>query len=185
MYGYKPSRSGQLGDGVEARTLKLPFFALLIAAFLVGLFGVRLLSGAVYALNTRHLPTDKDVVYPAYEAKVSQATDSPKLALSGKKLLEKQLDAYAVLNFKRASDLDPTYRDAAYGWAYALLKNKPETLTQSDLQSLHTAIDRAEKVDPLYVPVLKLKKMLADLEHDSQTAQAAQKRIELVGSPAK
>lgn len=141
---------------------------------------MRMLTHVAYEQEVKQLGTTDDPVFSAYSQTVSHAKDARSLARVGEKLLVKGMPRFAVLHFKRASELDPNYRDAAYGWAYALLQEKKESLTEADLQEIHTAINRAEAIDPLYIPVLKLKLFLAELEQDQSVINATQARLQLL-----
>ncbi len=148
----------------------------------VGLAGSRLVSGQVYRWGTRNLTSPDALVLPAYGEFVAQQTDVDALSRQGRRLLEKNLPGYAALLFRRASELDPNYRDAAYAWAYAVLQANPNQLSLGDRQDIHQAINQIEKVDPHYLPMLKLKLLLARLEGDAATVAATQARLKLLGA---
>lgn len=175
MFTYKPNASQH-----KPRTIPTTKLLLALGALIIGLVIISTISNVVYKLNTRDLPRPEELIYPAYEERVKHETEVTKLAKSADGLTKKQMFAYATLNFKRASELDPNYRDMAYGWAYALLQTKNTLLSQTDLEEIRTAIERAESVDPLYPPVLELKKLLADLENNQDIKTSVEHRLQLL-----
>ncbi len=161
-----------------------PQFALVLGGIIIaGLVFVKVIIQAVYAREIKQLANPQIVILAPYQEHVSQSTNALKLAQVGEGLLQKKLPRYAEVNFKRASDLDLNYRDAAYGWAYAILARAEGSLTPDDLVSLHTAIDRAEAVDPLYPPLLKLKLIVAKTENNQDLVTLTQNRLNLLESP--
>src|SRR6266511_4126424 len=93
---------------------------ILVLGIIGGVLVWQLPNRLVYARRVADLPKPEQVVLPTYTKHVDAQTDVNKLAQTGGKLLDHNMPLYAAPNFKRASDLDPNYRDAAYGWAYAL-----------------------------------------------------------------
>ncbi len=160
----------------------IPFIkvALAVGVLLVGFLAIKFVSHAVYTLETKRIISTEDIIFPGYKQKVQKETDVSKLARVANNLSQKNLYTYASLNFKRASDLDPNYREMAYGWAYAILHATNGKLSPQDLTDLHTALTRAEAVDPLYKPTLELKKLIAQLENDKDAQAQADQRLKLL-----
>ena len=188
MYTYRPRRSylSTLIDRVASqyqplRRFSTRFVVTAIVIIILGISVIIFVPKVVYNQVTAPFVNNDNGVYAAYELNVVKQTDQSKLGQAGEYLLKKQLYPHAALAFKRAADLDPNYRDAAYGWAYAILQDKQTKLTAGDLQDIHDAIKRAEAVDPLYIPLLKLKLLMAEIERDQDTAQLVQSRLRLLG----
>ncbi len=156
------------------------FFGVLSLLLIGGLVIIRLAATVVYNLQTRNMPTAESLILDPYQQTVAQKTDPQELARTGSGLLKKGLPRYAALNFARASELDSNYRDAAYGWAYALFKAKQPNLTTQDRQEINTALDRAERIDPFYRPTIELKQLMAELEKKPDAAQALADRLHLL-----
>jgi len=78
----------------------------------------------------------------AYAQEIAESTDVNKLTQEGAKLAKgNQVDA-ALINLKRATELEPKNRDAWVWLGYSQLKNKEP---EEALKSLQTA----EKLDPI------------------------------------
>lgn len=154
-----------------------PRFAITLGGTLVlGFIVIRLISGAIYAEETRSLPTVETEVLSVYQPTVKKMTDVEKVLKSADRLVLKGYYPFAALLYEQASNLDPNLRDASYGWAYSLLQ-KPQ-VTASDLVAIHSAIARAEAVDPLYAPLLQVKLIVANLEKDTATLAATRARLD-------
>lgn len=147
---------------------------------LFGPFLVKGITSRAYAAESRAMATNEDLISPAYETALEKTSDVSKLTRVGQGLMTLGFYKYAALNFKRASDVDPNFRDASYAWAYCILKDKHSALTPQDLSQVHLAINRAEAVDPLYLPLLKLKIAVAELEKDQSTLDATHARLSLL-----
>jgi hypothetical protein len=156
---------------------KMPFYLMLLVVLLVGIWLIRLVANNTYAKQTRDIPSVESIVLPAYTQKVSRETDIAKLVNVGNGLLDKNLPIYAATAFNKASDLDPNYRDAAYAWGYALMQARNGDLSAAELAQVKTAIDRAEIIDPMYVPLLQLKLLVANIEKNTEVAQATESRL--------
>ena len=155
---------------------------LCLALLLSGLFVIRLVANATYAKQVSSLPVEATEIYDTYAQTVEKKTDVLQLMKNGSELLAKNMPLYAKLNFKRASDLNTNLRDVAYGWAYTLLQSRQSSLTESDLAEIRQAIDRAERVDPHFKPLLQLKLMVAEMTGDQGTMQITQNRLRLLES---
>ncbi len=153
-----------------------------LALLVGGFFVVKIASAAIYHNYTKQLVSADTLILPSYEAAVAKRTDAVKLATTADKLAKKKMYAYAAINFKQASSVDKDYLAAAYGWGWAILQAHPQGLAAQDTQAIHDAITRAEAIDPLYPPVVKLKLALAEMEHNDTAKQLAQQRLELIGA---
>lgn len=181
MYSYTPPRH----QTTLALKRPVPTFWVILAVILVGgIVAIRVVAGSVYGLGTKNLPTDEAVVFDAYKAHAATQASAAKAVQIGEKLLDKKLPLYASVNFARASALDPNYRDAAYAWAYALLQAKHDNLSPDDVNDIHSALGRVQKVDPLYKPALEIQLQLAQAEGDKTLTASTQTRLSLLVSPA-
>ncbi len=178
MISYRPSKKPKIPQ--LPNFLSWPTLLPLVMVLVGGLVIIKMISATVQNAYTHNLSKNEDLITPAYTKHVASESDSAKLATIGNKLMKKQLFAYAALNFKRASDLDPNFRDAAYGWAYTLLEANHNHLTASTLKQLHTAINRTEAIDPFYPPLLHLKITVAQAEGDTATQKIAEQRLKLL-----
>lgn len=153
----------------------------LVVIFVGGLIGVKMLSSAVYAVESQKGATEAALIHDVYAQHVREQKDVDKLARVGGALLTRKQYFYAALNLEQASDLDTNYRDVAYGWAYALVQANHDQLTTEHVTDIKTALGRAEKVDPFYEPMLRLKLLIAQIENDDTVATATQSRMATLG----
>jgi hypothetical protein len=134
-----------------------------------------------YAHETSTLVSPDQLITETYQAKLDRESDVAHLAKVGSNLLKINMPQYAAMNFKRASDLDKNYRDVAYGWAYALVQlDQANVINTGHINDVHTALDRVETIDPDYIPALKLKKLVAELETKTDIIQAIDARLALL-----
>jgi hypothetical protein len=166
---------------LREQTFDLLLLLLLVIIFFGGMALIQFITGQVYSSSVKAIPTGEALIYPTYKEHLATQKDTRHLARSGDVLLNSNMPLYASLNFARASELDPNLRDAAYGWAYALLQAKQDKLSPQDLQDIHTAINRAEAVDPMYIPLLKLKLLVAQIEKNQDVITATQARLKALG----
>ncbi|HEY1074863.1 MAG TPA: hypothetical protein VGE59_04185 [Patescibacteria group bacterium] len=159
-----------------APRLSSRFAIILGSVFFGGLIVIKLIAGAIYAEETRLLPSAETEILPTYQLTVKKMTNVEKAMKSADRLVSKGYYDFSELLYAQASTLDPNLRDASYGWAYSIIK-KPH-LASKDLVDLHTAMSRAEAVDPLYPPLLQLKLIVATLEKDQSTTTATQARLD-------
>lgn len=150
----------------------------LLALLVIGIAVERKVAQVLFTKHSAITATEESVLVPAYREKVMNETDVRKLLHTGDTLMAKNMPLYAAMNYERASALDPNFRDAAYGWAYALLQARNAGMKGVELGTIKGAVERAEAVDPLYLPILEIKKSIAGLEHDQSTIEATQARIE-------
>ncbi len=156
------------------------FVAGLALFFVVGLLVIRVAKGVVYASQAKKTESAEALILTPYTQTVAAKNNAIERAQVGQSLLEKDLPLYAAINFAQAATLDPNYRDAAYGWAYALLQAKGDHLSEQDSQNIHKAITQAEAVDPLYPPLLELKKIVAEAENKPDVMQQVAERLQLL-----
>lgn len=149
--------------------------------FVAGLIILKIVLAAVYTTEAKKGATEAEVIHSVYADRVSKQTDVDRLAKAGHFFLQDRDYFYAALTLKRASDLDANYRDAAYGWAYATFQINQENLTPETMNDIKTGISRAEKVDPYFEPMLRLKLLIAELENDQDTLKATQDRMTVLG----
>lgn len=161
-------------------TKKYLFWIIITAIFGLGLGVIRLATNAIYTTAVANTHDQSDEIITLAQARVGQTGDVAKLIATGQKLLGKNEPGFAKLYFARASDLDLNLRDASYGWGYSVVKSRGGRLTDDDVGEILKAIDRTERVDPLYLPMLELKLSLAEARGDQPTVDATKKRIELI-----
>lgn len=187
-YSYRPGSltTYKMTIGLTTLNHKSVRFRLSVGIFLllfliIGIVITRIITQATYLRQTSHLPTDDTMIIPAYTQSINQRTDTTQIAKAGEQLLAKGMPKYAAINFARASDLDKNSRDLAYAWAFSLVKAKGNNLTSGDLKNIKTALARGEAIDPFYIPLLQLKLLLAQAEHDVPTIEAIQERLRILG----
>lgn len=159
---------------------KYLFWIILIGLFLLGLGGIRMVSNAIESRALARVTDQSAEIMTAYATRVALVQDVSVLVARGEGLLAKGYADYARLNFRRASDLDPNVRDVAYAWGYSLVTARQGQLTSDDTKELAQAIERTEKVDPFFIPLLELKYDLAQKTNDHATAEATKKRLEIL-----
>lgn len=169
---------------VKTSPKKLFFWLTLIGLFFLGLGLVRLTANAVYdhVSAAADMPQNLDGFT---KARVARRTDAVKLVNAGQKLLGQNMAEFAAYYFARASELDPNWRDAAYGWGYSVIAGRGGQLGEDDVKQVETAIVRVERVDPFYQPMLELKRALAESRHDQATIDAVNRRLELLDKSRK
>ena len=159
---------------------KFLFWGVLFAALGLGVALIKVVSKTVYAAQVSNQPDSKPELLELTQRRVAAKNDVAKLAATAESLLKTNRPEYAKYYFARVSDLDLNLRDAAYGWAYAITKANRGELSSVDLVELTTAIDRGEKVDPFFVPLLELKLALAKSQNNQALINATQKRLDLL-----
>jgi hypothetical protein len=165
---------------VPTKTRPNYLFFLLGSILVVGILLIRGIGSMIYFSQTRNLPTEEGFIDKVYAQTVAHKLDPALASATGITLLLDKYPRYAAWNFKQASDLDPNFRDAAYGYAYAYLQDKKNRLTADDFKVLYEVIDRGEKVDPLYKPLLELKKIIAELENNQTLVSSIDARLQLI-----
>jgi hypothetical protein len=159
----------------------LNLFVMLAIGLVIGLVILHFVMDAVYTAGVKKGVSAEEIIYPAYKTHVEGQKDVDKLAKIGNYFLTKKEFYYAALNLKQASDLDLNYRDAAYGWAYAVMQTQGDHPTADRLTEVQTALSRAEKVDPYYEPMLRLKVLVAQLQNNQDMVQKTQARMKALG----
>lgn len=154
---------------------------ILTIIFFGGLVLLKVVLAAVYKVESSKGATEAGVIHTVYKHHVSEQKDVDKLAKIGNNLLQDKNYYYAALNLKQASDLDANYRDAAYGWAYATVQINQDNLTADALTEIKTGLTRAEKVDPYYAPMLRLKLIVAQAENNQETVKSTEERMTVLG----
>lgn len=157
------------------------FWMILGAVFIVGIISIKMVLAAVYSAEVKKGATEAEVIHGAHAARVAQQTDIDKLARNGAAFLLDRDYFYAAVSLKRAAELDTNYRDAAYGWAYATLQLNQNKLTPEVLTDINAGLAQAEKVDPYFEPMLRLKLMIAELENKQEVVSATEARMAILG----
>lgn len=160
---------------------RLHMFFVLAALIVAGMTIKSMVVKQTYARETSEMALPDQLIMQPYQAKIDQESDVAHLAQVGSDLLKINLPQYAAMNFKRASDLDKNYREVAYGWAYALVQLDQANIIRTEhIDDVHTALDRVEAIDPNYVPALKLKRLVAELENKTDIVQTVDVRLDLL-----
>lgn len=105
----------------------------------------------------------------AYAQEIAESTDVNKLTQDGAKLAKGNQVEAALINLKRATELEPKNRDAWVFLGYAQLKNsEPEEA----LKSLQTA----EKLDPINPTTYQYLVIAYEQTGDTEAAKKAQEK---------
>lgn len=165
--------------GARKQSFSPKLAIILVVVLVVGIFVLRVVTRTLS--QPRDGANEATDIVSVYSAHVEKQTDVVKLTKNGDALVRKNMPQFAALNYKRASDLNKESRDAAYGWAYATVQANANGLGESALNDISTALDRIEKVDPYYEPMLRLKLTVAEIKGDTQTVTAIKERMQLLG----
>jgi hypothetical protein len=152
----------------------------LVGTLVVGWLMIHMISQAIYRHDNSHLSDQSNQLLQLTQARVNKSSDPTHLANVGQQLLAQHYPQFAALYFKRASDLNPNLRDVDYAWGYAIVKKDNGRLSAADTKQVLLAISRTEYVDPLYVPMLQFKLVVAQSTHDQTTFNATQARLALL-----
>lgn len=147
-----------------------------------GVLIINSVKGSTYQSTLQKLPDVGDSMESTFSVSVSKKTDARALAKSADGLLKMKLYSFAAIAFHRASDIDPNYRDAAYGWAYARFQSEQEVLSPQSVDEIKQALARVEAVDPLYIPAIKLRLLIAQKENDVSLVEKLTNRLSTLGS---
>ncbi len=109
----------------------------------------------------------------AYAQEIAESTDVNKLTQDGAKLAKGNQVESALINLKRATELEPKYRDAWVWLGYSQLKNyEPEEA----LKSLQTA----EKLDPINPTTYQYLVIAYQQTGDTGSAKKAQEKYDFL-----
>ncbi len=108
-----------------------------------------------------------------YELAISKKQDPNKLAQDGKNLLEGNQAQCAIINLKKATDLEPKYRDAWVWLGYAYLKNNQP-------QEAVNSLKKAEELDPIHADTFKLLATAYEEIGDEEASQKAWGRYQFL-----
>lgn len=156
------------------------FGVVLIGVLVLGIGSIKSISTLVYARNTVQTTDDNQELMDITKVRVAKENDRPTLLKTADGLIKKKLPQHARYYYARLSEVDPNLRDAAYGWAYSIAISREGVMTSDDVAEILLAIERIERVDPLYVPMLEIKLAVAQATQDQKTIEATQKRLDLL-----
>lgn len=142
---------------------------IVLAVLIIGYLGSRTVGNLYY---NRLMSSESALgeFQKHYQEKIALETDSYELAKMGMTFLKSDENELALECFKRATQMDPNWRDGWVWKGYAELKlNKP----QDALTSLKTA----EKIDPIYPLTYQLLVLAYQKNGDKENAQSAQAKL--------
>ena len=146
---------------------------IIFGALLIGFFGSRIIGNLYYnRLMKEYAPLAdfKD----HYENQINRADDAYKVARLGMVFLKTDYSDLSLAAFRKATALDPKWRDGWVWLGYAELKNNPPAGgPQHALESLKTA----EKIDPIYPLTYELLATAYQLTGDEQSAKFAREKV--------
>lgn len=160
--------------------IRYPFWAGCVAVLVAGYFIIQAISEHAFNRALAAFSDTSGDIATLTEQRVGRMNDVNTIMTTAQKLVNKKQTRYAAYYYKRASDLDSNVRDAAYGWAYAVVVGNDGKLTPTLVEAVKEAIARVEKVDPMYIPMLELKLDVAKQTGDTASAEATQKRLDLL-----
>lgn len=156
------------------------FGVVLLGILVLGIGSIKSLSAMVYARSTVPTTDDNQEMMELTKVRAAKENDRANLLKTADALLKKKLPQHARYYYARLSEVDPNLRDAAYAWAYSIAISREGVLTSDDVAEILQAIERVERVDPLYVPMLEIKLAVAQVTQDQPMIEATQKRLELL-----
>lgn len=159
---------------------RVVFGMVLLGILVLGFGSIKSLSSMVYARNTVPTTDDNQELMELTKVRVTKENDRATLLKTADALLKKKLPQHARYYYARLSEVDPNLRDAAYGWAYCIAVSREGVMTGEDVAEILQAIERIERVDPLFVPMLEIKLAVAQASQDQPMIEATQKRLELL-----
>jgi len=142
---------------------------IIIAALVIGFLGSRLI-GALYFNHLMAKDSSLGNFQKHYQEQINLETDPYRLAKMGMIYLYNENNDLADECFKKATELDPGWRDAWVWKGYTELKlHKPKDALAS--------LKVAEKIDPIYPLTYQLLVIAYQQTGDNQSAQFAQEKL--------
>lgn len=143
-----------------------------VSAFLIfAYFAIQLLAGIYSHRLTTKLSGPIEEMKNQYAEQIAAETGAGEAAKLGANFLKAQNDDLALLAFQRATDIDPSYRDAWVWRGYTELKNnQPEEALNS--------LKKAEDIDPVNARTYELLAIAYRQTGDADAAKKAQEKYQ-------
>jgi tetratricopeptide (TPR) repeat protein len=141
---------------------------IILAALGFGFYGAKTIGNAYYK---KWVNTYNDFsLSNQYRTEINLETDPYKLAEMGMSFLRTENNELALTCFKRATVLDPNWRDGWIWMGYSELKlNQPEEALKS--------LKRAEEIDPIYPLTYQLLTIAYQQTGDTESAKLTQEKL--------
>jgi len=142
---------------------------IVIAAIFIAYFGARLIGGLYYDKLIKENNPLQDF-QNQYKSQINLETDPYALAKMGMTFLRTENNDLAYECFKKATKLDPLWRDGWVWRGYTELKlNEPKMALES--------LKKAEELDPIYPLTYQLLVIAYQQTNDPTSAQGAQEKL--------
>ena len=147
---------------------------LIVAIAIIGTMiyiGARFVTG-LYSKNSLTSVSAEDLK-KAYAEKIATETDVNKLTAQGATLVKGNQLENGMINLKRATELEPKYRDAWVWLGYAQIKN-------NDLPNAIISLNKAAEIDPIYPDTFKYLTLAYEQSGDTASAKTAQGKYDFL-----
>ena len=142
-----------------------------VAFLVVAYFAIQAFSGVYTDKLTQNLSGSGNAMKEQLREEVATQTDAYAACKLGVSFTKAQNDDLALLAFQKATDLDPSYRDAWVWRGYGELKNNQP-------QNAVTSLKKAESIDPINARTYELLTIAYNQTGDQDNAKKAQEKYE-------
>lgn len=146
---------------------------IVIGILLAGLLSSILIGQKVYAQMTANLDQGLKQIESEYSQTVAQRTDANALVKAGLHQADANVPDLALISLKRATQLQPNYRDGWLALGLAQLKT-------NDVKAALVSFQTAEKLDPINPKTYELLKIAYERLEDMAGAKTAQDKFDFL-----
>lgn len=130
--------------------------------FLMGLF-----------TNNNLTSTNAQKIQKAYAQEIASETNVNKLTEQGALLVKGNQIENGMVNLKRATELEPKYRDGWVWLGYAQIKD-------NDFSNALISLNKAAEIDPIYPDTFKYLTLAYEQTGDAASAKTAQEKYDFL-----